>query len=155
LINEIINIPNKKLSTKEYREWIENLEQEVIDSVEEAMDRHTSLSNGYKLEEAFTPGIYVRELTMPAGQLVFSLIHKQEHPYLVTKGKVSVYDGEQIYDIEAPFKGVTKAGTKRVLYTHEETTWITFHPTNEKREDMAEVITCERFSDYEKLEVSK
>lgn len=38
----------------------------------------------------FTPGLYVREIFMAAGTLLTSKIHKTEHPYVVSKGRVSV-----------------------------------------------------------------
>lgn len=149
----LIKIPEGKLSLEDYREWIEDQERKVMAEFE-TMDRHSCLSNGYKLEEAITPGIYTRELTMPAGSIVFSRIHLQTHPYMVVKGKVNVYDGESIQTIEAPHKGITKAGTKRLLHVLEDTTWITFHPvTDETVEDCDRdgVITCETFETYDKI----
>jgi hypothetical protein len=154
-LDELISIPNKALNEAEYRTWITELQDSVVEN-NDVLDRHECISAGCTLEQAITPGIYTRELTMTEGSLVFSRIHLQTHPYLVTKGKVSVYDGDTIQIIEAPYKGVTKAGTKRVLYIHEETTWITFHPTDlEDIEgiDMAEIITCETFEEFEQLKI--
>lgn len=78
----------------------------------------------------FTPGMYAREIFMPAGTLLTSKIHKTEHQYVVISGKVSVWvgDGEEIV-LEAGHVGITMPGTRRVLYIHEDTRWITFHPT--------------------------
>ena len=80
----------------------------------------------------FTPGLYVREIFMPAGTLLTSKIHKTEHPFVILSGKVSVWvgDGEETL-FEGPYVGVTKPGTRRVLYIHEDTRWLTFHPTEE------------------------
>ena len=155
MINELISIPERSLTKEEYREWIEGLESEVR-STTEHYDRHECINHGYTLEEAMTPGIYIRELTMPAGSLIFSKIHLQEHPYLVTKGRVSVYDGNEIIEIKAPYKGITEKGTKRILYIHEDTTWITFHPvTNETIEDCDKngVITCETYKEYDEIKL--
>ena len=38
----------------------------------------------------FTDGMYIREIFMPAGSLITSKIHKTEHPYIVSYGKVAV-----------------------------------------------------------------
>lgn len=76
----------------------------------------------------FTPGLYIREIFMPAGSFIISKIHRTEHPYIVSKGRVTVItesDGEIL--IEAPHTGITKPGTRRVLYCHEDTVWITVH----------------------------
>jgi hypothetical protein len=80
------------------------------------------------VKHIFTKGLYTREIFMPAGSLITSKIHKTEHPYIVSKGKVTVFteeDGEVL--IEAPFTGITKPGTRRALYVHEDTIWTTFH----------------------------
>jgi hypothetical protein len=33
--------------------------------------------------------------------------------------------------VKAPYSGITMAGTKRIIYTHEDTVWITVHVTKE------------------------
>lgn len=87
------------------------------------------------LTHRFTPGMYVREIFMPAGVVWTTKIHKFEHPFVVSQGLVSVYsgiDGPQL--IRAPHCGITKAGTRRFLVVHEDTIWTTFHlnPNDER-----------------------
>lgn len=91
----------------------------------------------------FTNGMYIREIYMGAGTEVVSKIHKTEHPFVISKGVVSVSeDGETWSHLSAPYTGITKPGTQRFLVVHEDTIWTTFHlnPTNEtsipKVEDM-------------------
>lgn len=83
------------------------------------------------LTHIFTPGLYTRQIFMPGGSMVISRIHKFEHPFLVSKGRVTVWhsDGSHVM-IQAPFLGVTKPGTQRVLYIHEDVIWTTFHVTD-------------------------
>lgn len=153
MIKDLLNIPERDLSVEEYRDWIEEAENAIKDSVD-TLDRHSCINHGFKLEHAVTPGLYTREFTMPAEQIVFSRVHMQTHPYIITKGKVTVYDGVNLKTYEAPYKGITPAGTKRVLYTHEETTWITFHPTDlddVEEIDKSDTITCDTFADYKRL----
>lgn len=89
------------------------------------------------LVHRFTPGLYVREIFMPAGTLCTSKIHKTEHPFVITKGRVSVYiPGVGVEHFQAPHFGITKPGTRRVLYIHEDCTWITFHPNPTDDEDL-------------------
>lgn len=89
----------------------------------------------------FTPGLYGRLIFMPAGTLLTSKIHNTEHQYVVLEGRVSVWiEGVGIQHIEAPFVGVTKPGTRRVLYIHEDCKWMTFHPLVEGEEgDVARI----------------
>lgn len=68
---------------------------------------------------------------MPKGTLLTSKIHKTEHPFIVSKGKVSVWldEGEEVL-IEAPYCGITLPNTRRVLYIHEDCIWTTIHATD-------------------------
>jgi len=87
------------------------------------------------VEHQFVPGLYIRTIFMPAGTLLTSKIHKTEHPFVITKGRVSVFIPEEgVVHLEAPHRGITKPGTRRVLYIHEDCTWTTYHPnpTNER-----------------------
>lgn len=101
----------------------------AIDQIELAMLAHPALY--CPVTHTFTPGLYAREIRMPAGALVTSRIHKTEHPFVVSKGRVTVYTEDGRVEIEAPYTGITKPGTRRVLMIHEDTIWTTFHVTNE------------------------
>jgi hypothetical protein len=83
------------------------------------------------LKHSFGDGLYIREITMPKGMLVTSKIHKTTHPYFVVSGDVSVQTDKGIVRIKGPCWGITQAGTKRLLYLHEETVWVTVHATQE------------------------
>ena len=37
----------------------------------------------------FADGMYIRQITMPAGQIIVSKIHGQTHPYFILEGDVS------------------------------------------------------------------
>lgn len=100
------------------------------------------------LKHTFVDGAYVRQITMPKGMLLTSKIHKICHPYFVLKGDVSVLTEEGVVRIKAPHSGITKPGTKRLLYMHEETVWTTVHVTNETDlEKIEEEIIAKTFAD--------
>ena len=83
------------------------------------------------LRHVFTPGLYARQIFMPAGSLVISRIHKYEHPFVVSQGRVLVWHlNGSVLDIMAPYMGITKPGAQRVLYILQDTIWTTFHVTN-------------------------
>jgi hypothetical protein len=80
----------------------------------------------------FTPGLYIREIHVPAGTLATSMEHLTEHPFVVSKGRIRVIsetEGTVIY--EAPHTGITPAGTRRVVYAETDVIWTTFHATTE------------------------
>ena len=91
------------------------------------------------LKHTFVDGAYVRELFMPKGMLFVTKIHKVTHPYFLMKGDCSVLTEDGIKRIKAPFSGITKAGTKRIIYTHADTVWITVHTNPDNGEDLEKI----------------
>lgn len=99
----------------------------IIDELESVMIQSQDIIDA-PLQHKFTDGMYIREIFMPAGSLWTSKIHKTEHPYVVSYGKVAVsIDNNDWYEITAPYTGITKPGTRRVLYILEDCIWTTFH----------------------------
>lgn len=92
------------------------------------------------LRHLFAPGVYIREIFMPAGTVVVGHRHKTKHFNIVLKGKCAVtQDGIEVMQIEAPMTFVSDAGVQKILLIKEDTTWQTVHPVNEKEvEAMAE-----------------
>lgn len=86
--------------------------------------------DGIEIVHRFTPGLYTRECRMQAGHLFISKIHKSEHPFVISAGDVSVFEGEKARRLTAPHTGVTLPGTRRILITHAFTIWTTFHVTS-------------------------
>lgn len=111
------------------------------------------------LLHVFTPkgpdtpaGLYTRQITMPAGSLIVSKIHKTEHPYIISKGRVLVWIDETGWQqLQAPHMGITKPGTRRVLIVLEETVWTTFHVGNETTVEEIEARIIEPRNVFEHL----
>jgi hypothetical protein len=100
----------------------------IIDELESSMMQFPDELIEGPLVHRFTDGMYIREIFMPAGSLWTSKIHKTEHPYVVSYGKAAVsVDADEWYEITAPYTGITKPGTRRVLYILEDCIWTTFH----------------------------
>lgn len=103
-----------------------------FDALEAEMAQHKQVR--LPLRHLFTPGLYIREAFLPAGTCCTSKIHKTEHPFVISMGRVTVWSGipgEEPQEFGAPYTGITKPGTRRVIHAHEDTIWSTFHPTNE------------------------
>lgn len=118
--------------------WID-----ALDVMEAAMVRSGFAQVECPLEHSFIPGFYVRTIRMPAGFMCTSKIHKTRHPYWVTEGRVRVWtDSVGLKVIEAPFVGITEAGTRRLLYCETDVVWTTFHATQKTtvEEVEAEII---------------
>jgi hypothetical protein len=101
----------------------------------------------------FTDGMYIREIFMPAGSLITSKIHKTEHPYIVSYGKVAVsIDGDDWDEIIAPYTGITKPGTRRVLYILEDCIWTTFHRVDDMKSEYNDLNDDEKENIVKEIE---
>lgn len=121
---------------KDFRKSVINVEEAMFNLpnavTEDALDKMCPLKH------TFVDGMYVREIFMPKGTLIISKIHKYKHPYFVIKGNTSVLTEKGVVRIKAPFAGITERGTKRILYMHEDTVWITVHATDSTDLDIIE-----------------
>lgn len=63
---------------------IHRLEQAMIDSGKELLGEGD-------ITHFFTPGMYVREIHMPKDTLWTTKVHKTEHVFIISKGKVAVH----------------------------------------------------------------
>ena len=120
------------------------LEKEVTEC---GMDSN-ELQEANPVKHTFAGGCYIREIYNPANELIITKIHKKEHPFFLMKGEMSILTEEGIQNIKAPYQGVTKPGTKRAIYTHEECIFITVHATdNLTVKDVEEEVVCTKYED--------
>ncbi len=106
-------------------------------TVDDALDfLEFHMANNYDIMDfpvhhRFTPGAYTREIHMPSGSLLTSKIHKTEHQYIISKGQAAVFTEGKGWDlVEAPYHGITKPGTRRLLYIFSDCIWTTMHVTD-------------------------
>lgn len=111
----------------------------------------------FPLEHSFADGLYIRKLTVPAKTLTVTKIHAVNHAFFLQKGTISVLTEEGIKKYTAPFQGITKAGTKRIIYHHDEVIFTTVHSTKETDINKIEVeVIADDFDDLRgKIESEK
>ena len=79
----------------------------------------------------FAPNLYMRQMEVMAGTLMVTKMHKTEHFLIVLKGSATILDSNGLMHVQAPQVIKTQIGTKRVIYFHEDSAWLTTHPTSE------------------------
>lgn len=79
----------------------------------------------------FAPGIYAREMTIPAGVVLTGAVHKTEHLNIVVRGHILATTDDGARELRGGDVFTSKPGTKRAGYAVEETVWITIHATTE------------------------
>ena len=83
------------------------------------------------LTHRFAPGVYLREIFMPAGTFVIGHEHKTEHFNVVLSGRARVLIDGVVTEIKAPSVFVSKPGVRKVLVIEEDMRWATVHATTE------------------------
>tara|TARA_R100001594_G_scaffold146095_1_gene197058 strand:- start:3253 stop:3858 length:606 start_codon:yes stop_codon:yes gene_type:complete len=131
---------------RDFREKINELEEAVVNTEGGMTGKELNRVNPVK--HTFAGGCYIREIYNPANELIITKIHKKEHPFFLMKGEMSILTEEGIQNIKAPYQGITKPGTKRAIYTHEECIFITVHATdNLTVKDVEEEVVCTKYED--------
>ena len=111
----------------------------------------------YPLKQHLEGGLYTRELFMPAGHVVISMVHKQNHPSFLLKGKVSyITDAGEIKTIVAPHTIFTQIGTQRVFYVHEDSSFCCVYKVKAKTFEEAEAeVYTNNYRDLPKKIINK
>jgi mannose-6-phosphate isomerase-like protein (cupin superfamily) len=90
----------------------------------------------------FAPGMYLRELTVPAGMLIVGKIHKHAHFLMVLRGRAEVVSAFGRMFVEAGHISISPPGVKRVVLALEDTQFVTVHVNKDDSQDLA-VIEAE------------
>lgn len=78
----------------------------------------------------FAPGVYSREMIVPADTFLTGMVHKTEHISIFLSGRMMIPDANGgSVEIVAPIVEIAKPGVKRAGYAIEEVRWITIHAT--------------------------
>lgn len=95
------------------------------------MEKMPSALDDFPVTHHFAPGVYAREMFLPANHTIIGKIHKHAHLNIISKGRVVVSTEEGSKELVAPCTFTSYAGTKRAVYVKEDAIWTTIHPTDE------------------------
>lgn len=107
------------------------------------------------LKHNFAPGVYMREITMPAGSFIIGHEHLTEHFNVVLTGKARVMIDGVIEDIVAPCYFISKPNVRKVLFILEEMKFATIHPTDETSVEVLESTLVRKSNSFIKFEEAK
>lgn len=117
------------IQNKVYISVVRDVQQQITDNAElidVPVDHH------------FAPGVYMRQMNAKAGTLVVSKMHRTEHMNILLTGSLTVATEDGIELLKAPLVIKSMPGTKRIGYFHEDSSWITVHPTQTTDLDLVE-----------------
>ena len=119
---------------------IANTEKTVAEGMEEIKNflmNPTTEQTELPLKHSFAPGVYAREMEIPAGTLLIGKIHKHRHHNFLMKGSIIVLtEANGVELLQAPLMIVSEEGTQRIGYAVTDTVWTTIHENKDNSEDL-------------------
>lgn len=122
-LERILSNPDRRT----YLEVVKRIQEQILDGIatDELEKREPPVIHH------FGPDIYMRQMDATEGTLVISRMHSTEHFNILLKGAVSLITEDGIKTLYAPLIMKSLPGTKRIGYFHEDSSWLTIHPTKE------------------------
>ena len=143
-----------------YREKVKDIEDFIIslkddiEGIEGGVPGKVAYPDFFKYKHFFADGIYIREMKMEKGSMVFSAIHKHSFAFFLLSGHLAISTEKGVEDFIAPCYIVTSRGTKRIGYAIEESIVVTVHKNPKNLKDIEEiddynvVFTWEDYEEY-------
>ncbi len=154
----IKNVETEEITTN-YSKNIES--QEIIKAREDILNLESAILDAGGTRDGddiapvtnyFAPGMNARAMFIPKGVLLTGAIHVTEHLNILAQGKVSVSNQGESITMEAPYIFVSQVGTKRAIYAHEDSTWITIHATDlTDVDEIEEMLVADSFEELDAI----
>lgn len=129
-MNEVIPADNTELLARILGDVQSRTYIDVVRGVQDQLSQSPDVID-VPVQHHFAPGVYMRQMDAAAGTLVVSKMHRTEHMNILLKGSLTVATEDGIQLMTAPCVLKSMPGTKRIGYFHEDSSWITVHPTEE------------------------
>lgn len=90
----------------------------------------------------FAPGIFAREIVVPAGTVITGAEHKTDYLAVLSQGVVEVWqeEGGPRRILRAPMTIVSKVGARRMGIVREEMIWTDFFPNPDEDRDVDRIM---------------
>lgn len=84
----------------------------------------------------FSPGIYLREIFMPAQTFVIGHIHRTRHQNIVLTGRAQVMMDGKVVEVNAGDVFESGPGVQKILLIEQDCRWITVHANPSDNQDI-------------------
>jgi quercetin dioxygenase-like cupin family protein len=128
------------LAPAELRSRIQQFEDELL--------KHDQVD--IPVAQFFSHGVYLRQITIPAGCLLTGKIHTHPCLSIVISGEMEVITDEGPKHVVGPIIYESPAGVKRAGKAITDCVWLTVHPyagPERSPEQMAELLTVNTFAE--------
>jgi len=90
----------------------------------------------------FAPGMYAREMTIPAGTVITGAVHKRQNLAVLSAGRLLLATEDGAIEIRAPHTLTVRPGAKNAATALEDSVWTNFFATDETDTDkLVEMLT--------------
>lgn len=76
----------------------------------------------------FAPGLYAREMSIPAGTVVVGAVHKTENLIVVSLGRLQIVTADGTREVQAGDTFICQSGMKNAVVALEDSRWTNFLP---------------------------
>lgn len=106
-------------------------------------------SREFVVRHSFAPGMYIREMDIPAGTLMVGRMHKTECVNICACGDIEILTEAGRMRVTPPFVAVSAPGTMKLGVAYADTTWVNIFRTDETDIDKLEALLA--YSDNETI----
>ncbi len=104
------------------------------------------------LKHTFSDGLYIRQISIPAGVCLVGKIHFHQHPVFLMEGQIYVVTefGKEL--LKAPYYFITPPGVKRAAFAATNTVWVTVHKNlsnTQNLEELEKMIIAKDFNQFD------
>lgn len=147
-MSKIATIEEKQISQKTARAAILAFEAQLKTRPEAVIGD----SDTCPLQHTFCKGMYLREITIPAGMAITGKIHFHEHPVFLMEGEILVATEEGVVHLMAPQYFISPPGVKRAAITLADTVWVTVHLNLDDKRDLKKIEERVIATDYSQFD---
>ena len=128
-----------------YNEKVKSVEDFIIslkggvEGISGGVPEKVAYPSFFKYKHSFAEGLYIREMIMEKGSMVFSAIHKHSFPFFLLSGHLAISTEKGVEDFIAPCYIITPRGTKRIGYAIKESTVVTVHKNPDNLRNIEEI----------------
>ena len=111
-----------------------------IHALERELAAHPGRLMELRTEHHFAPGMYAREMHIPAGVMLTGRTHRTGHLCSISAGTITVWsEGGEGLQLKAPCTFESLPGAKRVGFAHTDVVFTTYHPNPTNERDLAKL----------------
>lgn len=141
------SMADKVTAIEQFGKSLPKVDLKDIDSVKGFAQADLPVSHYFSL------GIYAKAVYIPKKTIAVGKYHKYPQLNILLQGRMSVRVSEdEIQTLKAPYIISSPAGTRRIVYAHEDSIWLTILGTDETDVDLIEKqFTAETEEEYLKF----